>query len=201
MTNIQMPACQSCTIADATSFGPDNSMMCEACRELDDAALQVTEAGNPDAWVVSTAGEVTVPAETFAPTTPAWIGELVRLIRTPFDTAVFLPELAAAPWTMPDVELPGMWEAADFIDMSEEPRPIDLDEPADDVVNHPAHYTSHPSGVECITVTEHMGFNLGNAVKYIWRCDLKRDAIEDLRKARFYIDREISLRERQSAGE
>lgn len=64
-----------------------------------------------------------------------------------------------------------------------------------DPVEYPNHYTSHPSGVECIQVTEHMGFNLGNAVKYIWRCDLKRDAIEDLRKARFYIDREIALRE------
>lgn len=66
----------------------------------------------------------------------------------------------------------------------------------DDAVNHPPHYTSHPSGVECIQVTEHMGFNLGNAVKYIWRADLKNDAIEDLKKAEFYIRREIQKRER-----
>ena len=66
----------------------------------------------------------------------------------------------------------------------------------DDVVNKPKHYTEHPSGIECIQVTEHMGFNLGNAVKYIWRCDLKRDAIEDLKKAKWYIDREIDRRER-----
>jgi hypothetical protein len=63
-----------------------------------------------------------------------------------------------------------------------------------DPVNHPPHYTSHPSGVECIQVTEHMGFNLGNAVKYVWRADLKSDAIEDLRKARWYIEREIQKR-------
>jgi len=63
-----------------------------------------------------------------------------------------------------------------------------------DPVNHPDHYTSHPSGVECITVTEHMGFNLGNAVKYIWRADLKADAIEDLKKARWYVDRELKRR-------
>ena len=63
-----------------------------------------------------------------------------------------------------------------------------------DAVNHPPHYTPHPSGVECITITEHMGFNLGNAVKYIWRSDLKNDAIEDLKKARWYIDREIKRR-------
>lgn len=63
-----------------------------------------------------------------------------------------------------------------------------------DPVCQPAHYTSHPSGVECITVTEHMGFNLGNAIKYIWRADLKNDAIEDLCKAAWYIEREIAKR-------
>ncbi len=66
---------------------------------------------------------------------------------------------------------------------------------AHDVVNRPKHYLGHPSGIECIQITEHMGFNLGNAVKYIWRCDLKKDAIEDLRKARWYLDREIAKRE------
>ena len=64
-----------------------------------------------------------------------------------------------------------------------------------DAVNNPKHYKNHPSGIECIQVTEHMGFNLGNAMKYIWRCDLKKDAIEDLKKARWYLDREINKRE------
>lgn len=63
-----------------------------------------------------------------------------------------------------------------------------------DAVNHPQHYVSHPSGVECITITEHMGFNLGNAMKYVWRADLKDDAVEDLRKAQWYIAREIERR-------
>lgn len=63
-----------------------------------------------------------------------------------------------------------------------------------ETVNHPSHYTSHPSGVECITITEHMGFNLGNALKYIWRADLKEKPIEDLQKALFYIKRELALR-------
>lgn len=67
-----------------------------------------------------------------------------------------------------------------------------------DPVNHPKHYTSHPSGVECIQITEHMGFNLGNALKYIWRADLKGASIEDLRKAVWYVNREIDLRERQA---
>jgi hypothetical protein len=60
-----------------------------------------------------------------------------------------------------------------------------------DPVNHPAHYTSHPSGVEAIDITRHMNFNLGNAVKYIWRAGLKGDSIEDLQKARFYISDEL----------
>jgi hypothetical protein len=65
-----------------------------------------------------------------------------------------------------------------------------------DMVNHPPHYTSHPSGVECIKITEHMGFLLGNAMKYIWRADLK-NGVEDLKKARWYIDREIQNREQK----
>ena len=66
-----------------------------------------------------------------------------------------------------------------------------------DRVNHPAHYNAHPSGVECITVVEHMGFNLDNAVKYIWRADEKGQAIEDLRKAAWYVQREIARRLRE----
>lgn len=63
-----------------------------------------------------------------------------------------------------------------------------------DMVNNPPHHTSHPSGVECIQITRHMGFNLGNAFKYIWRADLKGSAIEDLEKAAFYIADEIERR-------
>ena len=64
-----------------------------------------------------------------------------------------------------------------------------------DPVNHPRHYTSHPSGVECIQITEHMSFTLGNALKYIWRADIK-GGIEDLKKAQFYLNREIARREK-----
>ncbi|MBA4783377.1 MAG: DUF3310 domain-containing protein [Rhizobiales bacterium] len=60
-----------------------------------------------------------------------------------------------------------------------------------ETINHPAHYTSHPSGLECITITQHMNFCIGNAVKYLWRAGLKGDALEDLKKARWYIQREI----------
>lgn len=64
---------------------------------------------------------------------------------------------------------------------------------ANDPVNNPKHYTDHPSGVECIQITEHLDFCLGNAIKYIWRAGLKSpNVVEDLRKARWYLDREIS---------
>ena len=61
-----------------------------------------------------------------------------------------------------------------------------------DIVNHPKHYTRHPSGIECIQVTEHLNFCLGSAMKYIWRAGLKNDKVEDLRKAIWYIEREIA---------
>jgi hypothetical protein len=63
-----------------------------------------------------------------------------------------------------------------------------------DLVNHPPHYTSHPSGVECIQITRHMGFNIGNAIKYLWRADEKGNAIEDLKKAAWYIEDELRKR-------
>lgn len=66
--------------------------------------------------------------------------------------------------------------------------------PAPDLINQPKHYTSHPSGVECIQITEHMSFNLGNAIKYLWRADEKGAPIEDLKKAAWYINREIEKR-------
>lgn len=84
------------------------------------------------------------------------------------------------------------------------PRPDSNEEknavsPHEDAVNHPAHYTSDPSGVECIQVTRHRNFSIGNAIKYLWRAGLKKDAskadivkqVEDLNKAIFYIKDEI----------
>ncbi|MDR2005346.1 MAG: DUF3310 domain-containing protein [Prevotella sp.] len=75
-----------------------------------------------------------------------------------------------------------------------------------DNVNHPKHYTSHPSGVECIQVTECHNFCIGNAIKYLWRAGLKIDAdktdlqkqVEDLEKAVWYIQREIQRLKNES---
>lgn len=70
----------------------------------------------------------------------------------------------------------------------------------EDNVNHPKHYTSHPSGIEVIQITEHMNFCRGNACKYLLRAGLKHKdtEIEDLRKAIWYINREIQRLEKES---
>lgn len=57
-------------------------------------------------------------------------------------------------------------------------------------VNHPTHY-NQISGIECIDVVENFNFNVGNAIKYLWRAGLKHSAIEDLEKAAWYCQREI----------
>src|SRR5882672_3953360 len=61
---------------------------------------------------------------------------------------------------------------------------------AEDPIN-PSHYRRHPSGVECIEITRHLNFNVGNAIKYIWRYNDKGDPIENLKKAQWYLDDEI----------
>lgn len=71
-----------------------------------------------------------------------------------------------------------------------------------DLVNHPAHYTSHPSGIEAIEVTRWMNFNLGNAMKYLWRAGIKNEEtlIQDLEKAIFYINDEIERIKKDASG-
>lgn len=75
-----------------------------------------------------------------------------------------------------------------------------------DNVNHPSHYTKHPSGVECIDIVRHYCFAVGNAIKYLWRAGLKEDAymtpkekeIEDLNKAIWYIKDRIETLKKES---
>lgn len=69
--------------------------------------------------------------------------------------------------------------------------------PENDPVNHPSHYTN--GSVECIdaiksalTPEEFHGYLRGNIIKYLWRCELKNDTAEDLKKARWYLDKLIS---------
>lgn len=74
---------------------------------------------------------------------------------------------------------------------------------SDDAVNHPKHYNSHPAGIECIDVVEAMGFNIGNAIKYLWRQGLKpgEGAVKDLEKAIWYTQREIERLKKQAKKE
>lgn len=65
-------------------------------------------------------------------------------------------------------------------------------------IEHPQHYNSHPSGVECLTVAQEFNFNLGNVIKYVWRAGLKHSALDDLRKAQQYIAFEIKRREEEA---
>ena len=74
------------------------------------------------------------------------------------------------------------------------------DEMRTDHVDHPKHYNSHPSGVECIDIARHYNFDIGNAIKYIWRAGLKREEgmsdvdkeIEDCEKAIWYLQDHIT---------
>ena len=63
-----------------------------------------------------------------------------------------------------------------------------------DTVNHPPHYGGGENPYEAIRVIEawSLGFCLGNVVKYLARAGRKGDILEDLRKARWYLDREIT---------
>jgi len=65
----------------------------------------------------------------------------------------------------------------------------------EDRVNHPKHYTNHPSGIECIEITQHHDFCIGNAIKYLWRAGIKGvdTEVEDLQKAIWYINKKIEL--------
>lgn len=74
----------------------------------------------------------------------------------------------------------------------------ELKQTENDAVNHPKHYTSDPSGIECIQIVRHRNFNIGNAIKYLWRAGLKdgNSDIQDLQKAVWYIQDEIERLEK-----
>lgn len=77
---------------------------------------------------------------------------------------------------------------------------VEVEVEVEDAVNHPSHYTSHPSGIEAIEITRHFCFTVGNAIKYLWRAGLKKvmdlsaidKEIEDLEKAKWYIEDRIA---------
>lgn len=100
-----------------------------------------------------------------------------------------------------NLDLPLMKFAKSFIETVVPSKSFSGDEMSDDPVNHPKHYTNHPSGVECITVTRHMNFNRGNAIKYIWRAGDKGNEVQDLKKAIWYLQDEIQRLKMESRNE
>jgi hypothetical protein len=121
------------------------------------------------------------------------LAKQLLLVPYPYLIEIFPDEWTEATWNGRYflIETPTGVESVAYEDVLD----VELDynkRKAHDPVNNPSHYTSHPSGVECIQVVEHMNFCLGNAMKYIWRTGLKSDdPIQDLEKAIFYINREI----------
>ena len=91
------------------------------------------------------------------------------------------------------------WHSAESLRMYLPAKQVHPKPPEADPVNHPSYYTSDPSGVECIQITRHRNFNIGNAFKYLWRNGLKDGAelsarqkqIQDLKKSVYYIEDEI----------
>ena len=71
----------------------------------------------------------------------------------------------------------------------------------DDPINHPSHYTYGTiEAIDYINDKE-FNFNLGNVIKYVTRAGHKDDALEDLKKAAWYLNREITVRERKEHQE
>ncbi len=114
-----------------------------------------------------------------------------------------LPESQNIAWKDQDPKgFDGLSENVIFKESKENPHeekfpemefPDELFEEGEEEYQNPDHYKSHPSGVECIQITEHMNYNLGNAYKYIWRNGLKKsESVEkDLNKAMWYLHREM----------
>lgn len=132
-------------------------------------------------------------------------------MQKPFDVQSLLTEIAPNAEANPDVYAPARTRASDISAQSGDDNRIDRRSaapgpkepisdvhesgtaspaPGEDAIN-PAHYRKHPSGIECIEVTRYMNFNVGNAIKYLWRYMDKGDPIENLQKAQWYIDDEI----------
>ena len=70
-----------------------------------------------------------------------------------------------------------------------------------DFVNRPPHYNDHPSGIECIEITRHETFNIGNSIKYLWKRGKKNDIIQDMEKAIWYIKDEINKIKNERLGD
>ncbi|WNM67535.1 hypothetical protein SEA_SHADOW1_57 [Mycobacterium phage Shadow1] len=184
-----VPLCEVCGLHPASVFDPSFAMWCAACDSVGLGAHAVKlKVGavppGPSPLVLSIDGET-------VPLTQGSLDALDEALRN-----------GCGP---DDVCTQALGAEHMHLGHYDEGTPVEVDDSDDsgDMVNHPSHYTQGPPckgcgrPIECLDITEGMGFCLGNTVKYVWRCDLKHDAIEDLRKARVYLDREIARREAQ----
>ena len=99
--------------------------------------------------------------------------------------------------------LPNAWVAAERKEKMDTSAQEVVVQAKDDPVNHPSHYTSGDAKcecgrtIECIDVVRHLNFNRGNVVKYVWRAGKKDDLVQELKKARWYLDDEIKRLENE----
>lgn len=106
--------------------------------------------------------------------------------------------IAANPEKKEDAELNKIYNLEGFVKLENKecviPEELNkMKSPQFDPINKPKHYNSHPSGIECIEITQHHDFCTGNAIKYLWRQGLKdgENSVTDLKKAVWYIERKI----------
>jgi hypothetical protein len=118
-------------------------------------------------------------------TMQASVGTATPLVPSVPATTYVPPPSGAKPSVEPNAQIPG-WSTAATAAVQKQ-----------DVVNSPSHYNAHPSGVECITITEGFDFVTGNVIKYVWRAGLKKDRLEDLQKAEWYLKRAIATEQKR----
>lgn len=119
-------------------------------------------------------------------------------VYAPGDAGIIRPESMTQPVTFDPGDEPEPPSGNDWANARREDGSLVVPgDDRDDPVNHPSHYTSHPSGTECIEIVRHMGYNLGTVIACIWRAGYKGSLLEDLRKARWHLDDEIARVEKQ----
>ena len=119
---------------------------------------------------------------------PEWIGQ-EGVVETSFDGTVTYRITKAAPT---DLE-PGYNTVGSLTTNGDDQ--LTVIKPAEDVVNHPSHYTQYP--VEVIELTRHMPFDDGNVVKYVARSPFKGNRLQDLKKALWYLKDAIAEEEKK----
>ncbi len=118
------------------------------------------------------------------------------MIKNTYDGSYFLTgeEMREALETLGEAPFVDKFDAGHTLETLGESRTLESELGADPV-ERPAHYTRF-GGPEPIEIAEHLSFCLGSVLKYIARAGHKDDAIQDLKKARFYLNREIARLER-----